>query len=232
MSNDSEFLEKRIKIMLARKSLWGYCQAIAPEFYNKDYLKQICDVIQEFETDDNEILIINAPPRHGKTYTITNATEWLLGRNPKYKIMTCSYNEELSLSFSKAVRDAISQNKGFSKDSILFRDIFPKVNIKRGSSAVKKWALNLSQQDNYLATSPNGTSTGIGADFIIIDDLIRDAKEAYNATALEGHWDWYRNTILSRGEGNKSKIIVIIKYINILQKSKAYKSQTIFLYII
>ena len=210
MNNDREFLEKRIKIMLARKSLWGYCQAIAPELYNKQYLKDICDAIQEFENDDNELLIINAPPRHCKTYTITLATQWFLGHNPKYKIMTCSYNEMLSLTFSKNVRNAIIGAESFDKDKITFKDIFPKVKIKKGSSSAQKWALEDSQQDNYLATSPSGTSTGIGADFIIVDDIIRSSEDAYNANVLDKHWDWFRNTMLSRGEGNKSKIIVIM----------------------
>ena len=209
MNNDA-FLQRRIKIAIARKSFWGYCQAIAPDFYNIDYLKEICDAIQEFETDDNELLVINAPPRHGKTRTVTLATEWLLGHNPKYKIMTCSYNESLSLSFSKTVRDAIIGSENFDKEKITFRQIFPKVSIKRGSSAAQKWALNDNEQDNYLATSPNGTATGIGANFIIIDDLIKNSEEAYNANVLDKHWKWFTDTLLSRGEGNKSKIIVIM----------------------
>jgi len=207
---NSDFIEKRAKIMLARKSFWGYCMAIAPDFCDKDYLKQICNAIQEFIFDENELLIINAPPRHGKTRTMTLATEWLLGHNPKYKIMTCSYNEDLSLTFSKSVRNAIIGAEKFDKSKITFMDIFPKVNIKRGSSAAHKWALNNSEEDNYIATSPNGTATGIGANFIIIDDLIKNAEEAYNANVLEKHWKWFTDTILSRGEGNKSKIIVIM----------------------
>lgn len=208
--NNSDFIQKRAKIMLARKSFWGYCMAIAPDFYDKNYLKQICDAIQEFIFDDNELLIINIGPRHGKSRTMTLATEWLLGHNPKYKIMTCSYNEDLSLTFSKSVRNAIMGTENFDKSKITFNDVFPSVNIKRGSSAAHKWALNDSEQDNYIATSPNGTATGVGANFIIIDDLIKNAEEAYNANVLEKHWKWFTDTILSRGEGNRSKIIVIM----------------------
>lgn len=208
--NDKEFSKKRAKIEFAKRNLWGYCMAVAPEFYNEIYLKEICDAIQEFIKNDDEVLIINAPPRHGKTRTVTLATEWLLGKNPKCKIMTCSYNENLSLTFSKTVRNAIAGSESFKNDVITFKDIFPKVNIKRGSSAVQKWALEESEEDNYLATSLSGTATGIGADLIIIDDLVKNAEEAYNASVLEKHWDWYRNTILSRGEGNNSKIIVVM----------------------
>lgn len=148
-------------------------------------------------------------PTHNSR-TMTLATEWLLGHNPQYKIMTCSYNEDLSLTFSKSVRNAIIGAEKFDKSKITFSDVFPNVNIKRGSSAAHKWALNNSEEDNYIATSPNGTATGIGANFIIIDDLIKNAEEAYNANVLEKHWKWFTDTILSRGEGNRSKIIVIM----------------------
>lgn len=82
---------KRAKCELASISLFDYCKIVdSEEFYNEEkapYLKEICDGIQEFENDDNEALIINMPPRHGKTRTVNNSVSWLLGRNPKYKIM-------------------------------------------------------------------------------------------------------------------------------------------------
>lgn len=208
MSNDSEFLQKRIKIMLARKSLWGYCQAIAPEFYDEGYLNELCSNVQEFENDENELLIINMPPRHGKTRTVTLATQWFLGKNPKYKIMTCSYNELQSSKVSKSVRNAILGTQNFNKDIITFNDIFPKSNIKKGSATVSHWALEGSEEDNYLATSPNGSATGSGADFIIIDDLIKNEYEAMNEEILNNHFEWFIGTIYSRLEG-KRKIIII-----------------------
>lgn len=58
----------KLKMVLASKDLFSYCQIVDDEeFYNEEtapYLKEICDGIQEFENDDNEALIINMPPRH------------------------------------------------------------------------------------------------------------------------------------------------------------------------
>ena len=60
----------KLKMVLASKDLFGYCQVVdSDEFYDSEkapYLKEVCDAIQEFENDDNEALIICMPPRHRK----------------------------------------------------------------------------------------------------------------------------------------------------------------------
>lgn len=70
---------------------------------------------------------------------------------------------------------------------IVYSDIFPGVNIKRGDGAMNMWSLEKGY-NNYLATSPTGTATGFGASIMIIDDLIKSALEANNADTLEKHW--------------------------------------------
>ena len=110
-----ERIQRKAKCVLASLSLFDYCKIRDSEtFYNEEkapYLKEICDAIQEFENDDNELLIVNMPPRHGKSRTATNAASWLLGRNPRYKIMTGTYNTDLSTKFSKQVRNIIMTQK-------------------------------------------------------------------------------------------------------------------------
>ena len=124
--------QKRAKCQLASVSLFDYCKIRDSEtFYNEEdapYLKEICDAIEEFEYDDNELLIINMPPRHGKSRTATNAASWLLGRNPRYKIMTGTYNTLLSTKFSKQVRNIILTQP--RKGKIAFCEVFPDVRMK------------------------------------------------------------------------------------------------------
>ena len=54
--------------------------------------------------------------------------------------MTGSYNETLSTSFSKMVRDSITEKKA-DKDKVIFSDIFPQTNIKQGDGAANLWSL-------------------------------------------------------------------------------------------
>lgn len=201
------------KIELARREFFFYCNLISGDFYknNRKYLIEFCNDLQHFyETDEHEVLIINMPPRHGKSRTASMFTQWVFGKNQNEKVMTGSYNETLSTTFSKNVRNAIQEVKG-DKDKIIFNDIFPGVSIKQGDGAMNLWSLE-GGYNNYLATSPTGTATGFGCSLMIIDDLIKNAEEAYNENVLEKHWDWFTNTMLSRLEEGGKIIIIMTRW--------------------
>lgn len=167
----------------------------------------MCNTMQEFLESEDRVLIINAPPRHGKSRTAGCLVEWVLGKDRTMKVMTGSYNETLSTAFSKGVRNTIAEAKADPLRPV-YKDIFPGTRIKYGDAAMNLWSLE-GGYANYLATSPTGTATGFGADLIIIDDVIKSALEAYNDNVKEQHWSWFTNTMLSRLE-NKGKIIIIM----------------------
>lgn len=211
---DMELIKLEARKELARRNFWEYCKLFdnRKDFYidDKHYLKNLCDTLQNFMDSENKILVINMPPRFGKSRTATNFVQWLLGRNNKLKIMTGSYNETLSSSFAKQVRDMIATEQ--TQGMTVYNDIFPATKIKYGEASMNKWALDGSQVANYLATSPTGTATGFGADLIIIDDLIKNSEEAFNANILEKHIDWFTNTMLSRTEKGFKLIIIMTRW--------------------
>lgn len=210
---DKAALKRQAQLELARRNFFYYCQLMAGDFYKSEriYLKQLCDSFQNFMSDDeHNVLIINIGPRHSKSRTAGMFVQWLLGNDNTKKIMTGSYNDTLSTVFSKSVRNAIQEEK--ADDSItVFSDIFPDTKIKRVDGAMNLWSLEKGY-NNYLATSPGGTATGFGADVIIIDDLIKSALEANNANILEGHWEWFTNTMLSRFEEGGKLIIIMTRW--------------------
>lgn len=206
-------LLQQFKYELARREFFYYCHLQAPDFYKKDrdYLVELCNTIQEFyEDQDAKVLIINMPPRHGKSRTAQMAAKWILGKNPIEKIMTGSYNTTLSMTFAKNVRNDIQEIKA-DADRIVYSDIFPNVRIKRGDASMDMWSLEGSY-NNYLATSPGGTATGFGASILIIDDIIKNAEEAYNENTKAKHWDWFTNTMLSRLEEGGKIIIIMTRW--------------------
>lgn len=206
---DRELVKLGAKIELAKREFFFYCQLMAPDFYKNDrgFLIELCTELQRFIESDEEVCIVNLPPRHGKSRTAGKLVEWMLGKNQNIKIMTGSYNETLSTMFSKNVRNSIQEIKA-DRYKPVFSDVFPGVQIKRGDGAMNLWSLD-GGYNNYLATSPTGTATGFGCDVMIIDDLIKAALEANNATVLENHWSWFTDTMLSRLEEG-GKIIVIM----------------------
>lgn len=209
---DKKLIQSGAKIELARREFFFYCNLIAPDFYkkNRKYLVDLCTEFQEFYESDDEVLIINEPPRHGKSRTASMFVEWVLGKNQDEKIMTGSYNETLSTMFSKNVRNAIQEEKA-DKYKPVFSDVFPNVKIKQGDGAMNLWSLE-GGYNNYLATSPTGTATGFGASLLIVDDLIKNAEEAYNENVKEKHWDWFTNTMLSRLEEGGKIIIIMTRW--------------------
>ena len=209
---DKELIKLGAKVELAKREFFFYCQLKAPEFYKSDraYLVELCNEFQEFLESDDEVMIVNEPPRHGKSRTAGNLVEWALGKDQTQKIMTGSYNETLSTMFSKNVRNSILEVKADQYKPV-FSDVFPGVTIKRGDGAMNLWSLD-GGYNNYLATSPTGTATGFGCSLMIIDDLIKNADEANNEKTKEDHWGWFTNTMLSRLEEGGKIIIIMTRW--------------------
>lgn len=209
---DRNLIIKGAKMELARREFYFYCHLKAPDFYRDDreYLIYQCNEMQEFMESDDDVLVINEPPRHGKSRTAQCLVEWVLGKDHSQKIMTGSYNETLSTTFAKGVRNTIQEVKA-DEDKVVYSDVFPDTHIKRGDGAMNLWSLE-GGYNNYLATSPTGTATGFGATLIIIDDLIKNAEEANNERTKESHWTWFTDTMLSRLEEGGKIIIIMTRW--------------------
>lgn len=152
-----EEIIKQARLELARRDFFEYCKLTASDFYKEDrlFLKGMCNQLQDFyesKRPEDKIMVMNLPPRHGKSRTAGKLTEWVFGKNNHEKVMTGSYNETLSGSFAKSVRDTIASEK--TEGIIVYNDIFPNTKIKYGEASANKWALEGSNQANYLATSP------------------------------------------------------------------------------
>ena len=209
---DMNLIKLEAKKELARREFFYFCNLLAPDFYKEDreFLIELCNEMQDFYYSNDDVLVINMPPRHGKSRTAGLFAQWVFGQNQNEKIMTGSYNETLSTVFSKNVRNAIQEEKA-DKDKIVYSDIFPDVKIKQGDGAMNLWSLE-GGYNNYLATSPTGTATGFGCSLMIIDHLIKNSEEAYNENTLEKHWEWFTNTMLSRLEEGGKIIIIMTRW--------------------
>src|SRR5690625_956240 len=177
MITDHELLEleellRVEQIEKARREFFYFCNILSPNFYKEErqFLIDLCEELQEFYFSDDDVLVMNVPPRHGKSFTGSHLAQWIFGINPHEKIMTGSYNETLSTVFSKQVRNSIQEIKA-DENRVVYSDIFPDTKIQHGDGAMNLWSLE-GQYKNYLETSPTGTATGIGGSLVIIDDLI------------------------------------------------------------
>jgi hypothetical protein len=139
-------------------------------------------------------LLINQPPRSLKSICTSVAyPAWLLGHDPRRRIIVVSYANEMALELHRQFRMVI--------DSEWYRAVFPGMRPARDSGLELVTTLG----GGRYATSVGGTLTGRGADLIIIDDPLK-AEEAMSETARKRAIDWYAGTLVSR-LNNKSKCL-------------------------
>lgn len=217
-SDSPEAVRKR-NIIAGQKNLRTYCNLVNPDFFRqeREYQDRLLNTLQaayEKKLVNSKtgkpyrIIILNMPPGYGKSFSVANAISWFYGQDIKNKIITVSYNNIIAPKFSKIVRNMVEaeESRG-EEDSYVTKTFFPELRIKYGDAAVMNWSLEGSY-DSYLATSFDGTLTGMRGNIGIIDDPIKNAKEARNDAVKEAHYDFYKNTFSSRMLPGALQIIV------------------------
>lgn len=205
-----------------RKNLRTFCNLRKPDFYKpeRSYQDTLCDTLQaayekRLVNPDTgkpvKYLIINLPPGYGKSYTLANFVNWAYGQDIKNKVITVSYNGIIAPEFSRTAKDMILEEEEEGEEGYTTRSFFPGLKIKHGDSSVMKWSLEGSYT-SYLATSFDGTLTGMRGNIIIIDDPIKSAEEAANDAVKEKHWNFFKNTLSSRMLPGALCIIVLTRW--------------------
>lgn len=155
-------------------------------------------------------LAIDIPPRHGKSYNLSQFCNWVFGKDQEQRVIAVTYNEILAGRFSVNVRDGIEATKE-DKRFTVFNDVFPDVHIKYGDSSKGMWSLE-GQFFSYLGTGFGGTITGVGCSIGIIDDPVKNHLEAFNDEFLDAQYQWYTDTFLSRLEEDAIQIINMTRW--------------------
>lgn len=206
-----------------RKDLRTFCSLRKPDFYKpeREYQDVLCNTLQaayekkllsEKTGKPVKYLIINLPPGFGKSYTLANFVNWCYGQDIKNKVITVSYNSIIAPEFARTTRDMVAEEPDPEDgDAYTTKDFFPQVQLKYGDSSVMKWSLEGSYT-SYLATSFDGTVTGMRGNIIIIDDPIKNDKEAVNDAVKEGHFNYLKNTLSSRALPGALWIIVLTRW--------------------
>lgn len=146
-------------------------------------------------------LLISAPPRHGKSQLSTIATPlWVLENFPSKSVVVATYGEELSTDFTRQIRDLIQQNQG-------------ELNVRLRADARRVTNILTTEGGGLKAVGLQGTITGRGADVLVIDDYIKNPKEAMSPAYLDDLWDWWRTVARTRLEPGAVVIILATRWV-------------------
>lgn len=206
-------VKQAAKIELARRSFWDFEQLLYPDLFTDDrkLLKDMADTLQWFmDESDKHYLVMSVPPGHYKSFTGKNFGMFLMGRDPATRIIGVANSGDLASMFSTQIRDTIlGLNVG--KGGIPYPEIFPGTRVKYGFATKSKWELEGSAEPSYRSVSPGSSVTGSRADVFLIDDIIKNYLQSLNAQALKEHFEFYKNTLFSRTDGDDYKFIIIMQ---------------------
>lgn len=213
MAEIPDYIKLEAKKELARRYFWDFEKLLYPELFTEErkLLKDVANTLQDFiENDDKHYLVLSLPPGHYKSFTAKNLAMWLMGKNPRNRIIGASNSGDLSSMFSTQIRDTIL-GLNYGKGGVAYNEIFPDTRIKQGFATKSKWELEGSSEPSYRATSPTSAITGSRADYFIIDDIIKNHIDAMNAVVHQANFDWFRNTLFSRADGDNYKFIFVMQ---------------------
>jgi predicted phage terminase large subunit-like protein len=196
-----------LAILKGRKHLHDYITYTNPRYKRSRFSELVCEALDTFvddvEAGKRPILILQAPPQHGKSEMVSRKLPaYLLGRFPDKRIGTASYSTDLA--------NAMGQDVRRNLDSPEHKRLFPNSTITRG-----KYDLDRIGQFNapggaggYLGVGIGSGLTGRPVDIGIIDDPTKDQQEALSPVTKETHWNWYQSVFSTRLSENSGQIIM------------------------
>lgn len=202
-----ELLEEIQTRRRARTGLHDYIQYTSNgKFMISGFSRAVCVALDKFIVDVKDqkrpILILQAPPQHGKSEMVSRKLPaYIMGSEKNWRLGTASYNSDLANKMAQSVRRNLA--------SIEHGKLFPICGPKR------KFDINRMGEftspggaGSYMAVGIGQGLTGNPVDVGIIDDPIKDQAEALSETIKESHWSWYQTVFTTRLSKHSGQIVM------------------------
>ena len=175
-----------------------FVKAMWPEFITGKHHKIISQKLERVANGDLKRLIINMPPRHTKSeFASFLFPAWMMGRNPRMKIIQATHTTELAVNFGRKTKNLI--------DSDDYKEVFPNVKLAADSKASGRW--DTSNGGMYYAVGVGSNLAGRGGDLVIIDDP-HSEQTAMSNNGFDDAWEWYTGGPRQRLQPGGSIVLV------------------------
>lgn len=212
--NDLERIAQEAKKELARRSMADFTLYTDPHYMMNWHHRLICEYLDRWVAKDIRRLMIYTAPRHGKSELVSRKLPaYIFGRKPDTSIISASYSADLASRMNRDVQRIM--------DSDLYKDVFPDSrlfgkNIR--AVAAGNYLRNsdifeiVGHRGVYRSAGVGGGITGMGGEYIIIDDPVKNREDANSATMREKLWDWYTSTLFTRLEKDGCVLLTLTRW--------------------
>jgi hypothetical protein len=147
-----------------------------------------------------KMIAVSMPPQHGKSTLITRRTsEWFLGNWPHKKVAIGGYNMEFAREWGYMIREDMKKHR----EDLEFT-------LAEDSQRAAWW--RTSEGGMLWTAGILSGATGKGSDLLILDDPIKNSKEAYSLLYRNSIWDEWQRTFLTRLQKNGVVIVVMTRW--------------------
>lgn len=166
------------------------------------HTQYLAERLQAIADGEQKHIIVEMPPRHSKSMTITETfPSYFIGRNPHKRVIATAYSEGLARKFGRLNRNKLVE---------FGADIFG-ISMANDNSTATNWSVG-DNVGGMVSTGIGGSITGEGADLLIIDDPIKNNAEAQSETIRNKIWDEWESTLSTRLHKGASVIVVMTRW--------------------
>lgn len=191
---EADRLELEARRSIALASPLGYATYHNTSFLSPAHVQLMSDTITRFVQDKllkpdgtaYKRLMINMPPRHGKSELCTRVTPaWYLTNWPDREVIVTGHGSEFAADFGNDIRNLINSH--------------PELGVELDPSTAAKDNFKIKDHRGAMrAVGAGGPITGRGAHLFVIDDPVKSDEDADSPRMREKLWNWWQGTILSR----------------------------------
>ena len=187
--------------VLAQERLLDFCEeTYKPRYDRAPHLELVAEALEEIERGENDRLIIEMPPRHGKSELISvRFPAWVLGRNPRRTFISASYGDDLAHEMGRKARNIVDT-----------QHVFPEVRLAADSKSKNLW--HTRQGGQFKAVGIGTGVIGFGGDIITVDDPYKKREEAESENHRTKVVNWYTSEIINRQEPNAAIVFVLHRW--------------------
>lgn len=183
--------QTELELQLCKENFFffmGYCyqHIFKKEFTFYKFHKDLADIF--LRLPEEKRVIINAPPRSGKTEVSVHYIAWRFLNDPSSSVLYCSFDEKL-----------VSRNNRRIKDLLIWlakRFDIPELLPIHQMNGKLEWVNRAN--GTVIARSTNAAVTGTGCSTLLVLDDPNKPADRTSAAMLNRRWQIFKSTIRNR----------------------------------
>jgi predicted phage terminase large subunit-like protein len=193
----------------ARAQFFAFRRYIRPYMLWGWWVQQVALELQQFYDDfiagRRPVLILQAPPQHGKSITAEDLMAWAAGRNPDLKIIYASFSDDLGIRTNLALQRTI-QNP-------LYQLAFGNTRIGEAGWQCNNELIEFAgHRGSFRNVTVNGAVNGMELHLGVIDDPVKGRSDANSQLIRDKTWLWFTDDFRSRFARDSALLIIMTRW--------------------